>query len=449
MQIGLENLLLAGAALLVAWLFIEVSAGFVQKLFEESFGYSLFDLQLSVGLLVLLPLLTSVYPFVKYNYSAPLTSIRSIGQGRRSVRSRMAFLAMQYALTFLLIILSLFFNKQLRLMLDTPPGFRTNDILVAQLYYQPMWSARNGGDVMKFIDEQKQKQDALHAALNACPLIEKWAVGNGTIILAPTTESTYTNNKGERIMLETLVQPVEFYDLYGLQCMEGRLPIKNDFMSQDVVVNRVAMKALGYTSLEGATIREEVFKDDRINIPHMRITGVIEDYYNGHLTLGARPKVFAVASTGSIYQIAYPSGKLQELLEYLRNIERDIFGYEDFDHHLLEDELHDIYQGDRQAAAIYSIFAAIAIFVSALGLFGISLFDIRQRYREIAIRKVNGAGLKDLYLLLFRKYAWTLAGAFAVAVPLSYWLIDLYTQDFAVKTSLSVGFISFRYWSSS
>ncbi len=440
MQIGLENLLLVGAALLVAWLFIEISAGFVHRLFNYSFGYSLFDLQLSVGLLVFLPLLTSVYPFVKYNYSAPLTSIRSIGQSRHSVRSRMVFLAVQYVLTFLLIIFSLFFNKQLRLMLDTPPGFRTNDILVAQLYYQPMWSAGYGEDIMQFIDEQKQKKDALHAAINACPLIKKWAVSNETI-LAPATESDYSNNKGERIMLETLVQPVEFYDLYGIRCVDGRLPIKNDLMSRDVVVNRAAMKVLGYTSLEGATIREEAFKNDGDML--MQITGVVEDYYNGHLTLGTRPKVFAVAQLGGVYQMAYPSGKLQELLEYLRKTERDIFGYEDFDYHLLEDELHDIYKGDRQTAAIYSIFAAIAIFVSALGLFGISLFDIRQRYREIAIRKVNGAGLKDLYLLLFRKYAWTLVGAFAMAVPLSYCFIYFYTQDFAVKASLDVGIYLF------
>ena len=97
-----------------------------------------------------------------------------------------------------------------------------------------------------------------------------------------------------------------------------------------------------------------------------------------------------------------------------------------------------MYAEDYQTAMIYSIFASIAIIVSALGLFGISLFDIRQRYREIAIRKVNGASTRELYLLLFRKYTLSLMSAFAIAIPLSCFLIYKYTQDFAVKAPVSI-----------
>jgi ABC-type antimicrobial peptide transport system permease subunit len=74
--------------------------------------------------------------------------------------------------------------------------------------------------------------------------------------------------------------------------------------------------------------------------------------------------------------------------------------------------------------------------VSCLGLFGVSLFDIRQRYREIAIRKVNGAGIKDLYRLLFRKYLITLGISFGIAAPLAYYLLHQYTADFVVKASI-------------
>ena len=66
-------------------------------------------------------------------------------------------------------------------------------------------------------------------------------------------------------------------------------------------------------------------------------------------------------------------------------------------------------------------------------------FDIRQRYREIGIRKINGAGMCDLYQLLFRKYILVLAVAFIIAAPLTYYIIYLYTQDFAVKASVGIG----------
>ncbi len=83
-------------------------------------------------------------------------------------------------------------------------------------------------------------------------------------------------------------------------------------------------------------------------------------------------------------------------------------------------------------------FAGMAIIISSLGLLGISLFDIRQRYREIAIRKVNGASAKDLYRLLFRKYITVLIIAFVIAIPLAYYLINTYTQDFAVRAPVSI-----------
>ena len=98
-----------------------------------------------------------------------------------------------------------------------------------------------------------------------------------------------------------------------------------------------------------------------------------------------------------------------------------------------------MYAADRQLAVLYSAFAFMAIVVSCLGLFGISLFDIRQRYREIAIRKVHGARLSDLYRLLLRKYLLILGGAFLISIPLSGYVIHLYTLDMVVKASLNAG----------
>ena len=95
-----------------------------------------------------------------------------------------------------------------------------------------------------------------------------------------------------------------------------------------------------------------------------------------------------------------------------------------------------LYKSDQQVATIYSAFAFIAIVISCLGLLGISLFDIRQRYREIAIRKVNGAMLKDLYVLLLRRYVGMLLLAAVVAVPLAWLAIHYYTADLVVKAEV-------------
>jgi len=172
----------------------------------------------------------------------------------------------------------------------------------------------------------------------------------------------------------------------------------------------------------------------------MPVEAVVENYYTGHLTAGKKPLVFMVSpkAGGSQYQIACKNGKEKELISYLKKIRQEIFNTEEFDHHWLEEDVQALYREDRRVSTVFTLFSAISIFVSALGLFGLSLFDIRQRYREIAIRKVNGAQLRNLYSILFRKYIWVIGGATLLTAPLSYYLIDTYTKDFVVKAPVSI-----------
>ena len=171
----------------------------------------------------------------------------------------------------------------------------------------------------------------------------------------------------------------------------------------------------------------------------MPVAAVIPDYYAGHITAGKKPIIYFVSSRGSgKYYIVCSSGKEKALISYLKQVEKEVYGTEDFTYSWLKDDVKAIYNQDRQVATIYILFAFISIIISCLGLFGLSLFDIRQRYREIAIRKVNGAQLKNLYPLLCRKYMLISAGAFAVASPIAYFVIDSYTKDFVVKSPVSI-----------
>ena len=173
----------------------------------------------------------------------------------------------------------------------------------------------------------------------------------------------------------------------------------------------------------------------------MPVTAVVKDYYSGHLTEGIKPIAYLVSANNSLDRVylKVKSGHEKDIIDYLKKIEQEVYHTDDFKYSWLADDVKALYKEDRQIATIYSVFAVIAIAVSCLGLFGISLFDIRQRYREIAIRKVNGAGLKDLYRLLFKKYLLVLVASFVVATPLAYYLIHRYTADFAVKASIGIG----------
>lgn len=432
-QIWMENLLLTASALFVAWFIIEITQIPVNHLLNTTFAYTPFDGWLSLGVLLLLPLLTSVYPFIKYSFSSPIRSIQSIGWGNRSVHSRIVFLSIQYALTFLIMVCALYFNKQLDLMLNTNPGFRTKNIIEVKLAYESQ-------DFTTMTEESweqdRARNQAIRNKVKACPLAECTESAWNKII-GENYRTNYITSEGNKASLVLLRVSPSFFKMFDIDLIEGVLSENGE--KRGYVMNRAAMKALQLTSLEGASVIEENRYRSNKNVAFHPISAISEDYYNGHLSMGAYPIIYEIDEFwGESEYIAYQEGKLPDLLNYLKNVMQEFYGTETVEYTLLEDEVKAIYNEDRKIATIYNIFAMVAIVVSCLGLFGISLFDIRQRYREIAIRKVNGAGMKDLYQLLFKKYLLVLGASFVVAVPLAYYLIHQYTVDFVVKAPMGI-----------
>ena len=436
-NIWIENTLLVLSALLVSWLIIEIMSAPTEYLFDTHFSYTAFDGWLSASILLLLPVITSIYPYIKYNYTSPILSIRSIGAQSHSKHFRIFFLGAQYIITFLLVVLSLYFNRQLGMLLSTEPGFRTKNIMNVNLVYE---SKDFSSYTYERMQQRRQRVMQLDNELNACPFIELYEPSYENI-LTPTFGTNYLNNKGEKVFLNIHYATPAFFKLYDIKVIEGEIPDINKEDRRTVfVVNKAALKALGYTSINGVGVIEENQKKANANASLQPIVAVVEDYFEGHLTSGIKPTIYPVGArfSGDLYQIAYTPGKKKEVIDFLRNLEYKLYGSEDFEYTFLEDDIKAMYTQDRQTATIYSIFASIAIIISSLGLLGISLFDIRQRYREIAIRKVNGASAKDLYRLLFRKYITVLIIAFVIAIPLACYLINTYTQDFAVRAPVSI-----------
>ncbi|WP_300698205.1 ABC transporter permease [Bacteroides sp.] len=437
MQIFLENFLLIASAMFLAWVIMEIMQTPIQHLLGSELVYSPFDLIVSISLLLILPLCISGYAFKKCHKSMLAISIRSTGNDNRSIRSRMIFLFVQYVVTFILVSLSLYFSKQLFFMLNTDPGFRTEDIIQASLIYESkdysIYDEEN-------IRQRKENIAEIDRLMNSCPDIQLWTTSLYSI-LGFDYKSSYLNAEGESVQLNTCYVNSDFFKIFNIPMVEGSLPKTGPDSHQEcIVVNNAALKVLGYTTCQGATILSTLMKHYNPDAQAQPINAVSADYYDGHISIGIRPTVYMIMSGlgGDYYQIACRPGKTQAVLTFLKNIQKKVYGTEDFKYKLLKDEVADLYKIDKQIASVYVLFAFIAILIICLGLFGISLFDIRQRYREIAIRKVNGAGVRELYMLLFRKYVFVLATAFVVAIPLSSYCIYLYTQDFVMKASVGI-----------
>lgn len=449
LQLWTENILMISAALFLSWFFIELLSGYANRLLESDVSYTAFDWQLSLAIFTLLPLVTTVYPYIKYSYLPPVVSIRAIGTSRQSVTIRSIFLFIQYSITLLLIILSLYCSDYLHLLQNTPPGYRTKSILYVDLMPALNWREPTG----KENEQWWQNKEIMKQRLDECPYIEQYFSGNieRSGILSTGSMSTLINDKNEKLEIMMLWVPLDFFRLYELQLLDGTLPDKiNDYSNYLIIMNESALKAFGYTHREDAFVRGESALWVSRSIKGKFIEGgkslmpveaIIKDYYSGHLAAGKRPIVYLVfsnAESESFYQIACKPGKEQQLIEYIKKYKQEIYNTDELEYRWLEDDVKSLYRDDRRTTTVFTLFASISIFVSALGLFGLSLFDIRQRYREIAIRKVNGAQLEDLYLILFRKYIWIITGAVSLTIPVSYYLIHIYTHEFIVKAPVSI-----------
>jgi hypothetical protein len=238
-----------------------------------------------------------------------------------------------------------------------------------------------------------------------------------------------------------------WFKLFDVQLLDGRLwdnKIDNLFI-YDIIVSESTLKQFGITDWRSAGMQpyRRIWwmsgKDEEMKTnPPLRIVGVVKDFNLEHLSRQLAPVVcyFNAASRYEPLVASFAPENRQEVIELMNNLHDELVGGE-FTYSFIEDEVAAMYKDDKKVAVICTVFTGIAILISMMGLFGISLFDIRQRRKEIAIRKVNGAQIIDIVRLLTKKYFVLLGVAFAASIPVALFAIYKYLENFAYKASIS------------
>lgn len=443
-QLYIENLFLIAIALCLSWFLIEISTGFI----EIQFGMAqqkeiVFDGLLSVLFLLLLPGIAVIYPFLRYRYITPVRSLQSIYIGNKLTVVRYLYLSVQYVITFTLIVLSLFFVRQLYEMLHTETGYTTDNIIRAEFQIYDRKTPTTKEEFRASLSRRETSYSQIDQQMNASPLFTAW--GYNYLPYEYQLENSSFNFKkpmDNDYKAVALIPSTESTSrLYGFKLLEGRL--WNDSIDQEgdakLILNRKAMSLFGFKTLSKAELQtENPIWPQKSNSPY-QIIGVVEDFYCGHLSKPIGPIAYMYCKTYSdqvpIVAAIVP-GKQQEAIAFLDKLHHETMDGT-FEYAFVQDEISNLYREDRQITIIYSSFALLGILISSLGLFGLSLFDIQQRYREVALRKVNGAMMKDILPLLLRQYILILGASFVIAIPLAYWGINVYLENYAYRTDIS------------
>ena len=243
------------------------------------------------------------------------------------------------------------------------------------------------------------------------------------------------------------VYPVDdnFFDFYHIKLVAGRNFKEfagNDTIREDYILNECALKYLGWKAEDAIGKPFTLRLDDGKNnlFSGGTIVGIVKDFQMSSMKNKIKPYVFFQKSFWLFSaQIKYDSAHLSGVLDQMQTTWRKIYPDYPLEYDYVEDLYRQIYKNEMQLKNMSLALGIIGMFLSCLGLWGITGIIYEARTKEIGIRKINGAKIIQIIAWLLKDIIMIVAVALFFAIPISYYLMDQWLSNFAYKTSLTWG----------
>ena len=432
-QLYAETFLVALLTMIGVWTIVELAEPLLATYYNIKVMFQWkFDVGLTLAVIFGLPLIAS---------SIPTNSFHSLREG--------VGVGLQFFISLALLTVSIYFMRQLHVMLTADPGFRTKGLLNAVIYPPSNRGSWTQDEFYAMIERKKSQAEVVQQRLQALPYLKGIDVNEDFI------NGSFPVGLADGSSIDMLYITGGAARMFGLQLVEGVLP--DDSLSMEdyaCVANEAAIKALGIKNRETDLVQfaDRIFwtaAREKDNPPY-RIVGVVRDFNTGRQSEPVRPLILmfekwekdfrfdARQMEGRNYLLDVAEGHEDDIIRELKDLEMELFGTSELRYQWVEDQRQELYREDQRTARIFVTFSLLAIAVTCLGVLGLMMFDVRRRYREIALRKVHGARFRDIALLLSRRYLIILGLAAAVSIPVS--LIGLHrliTRYYTIHASVA------------
>ena len=437
-QLYAETFLLALFTMIGVWTVVELMEPLLATYYNiEVMGQWQFDVGLTLFIVFGLPLISSFTPLPTRE-----------GHGGESWGAA-GFLFLQYFISITLITVSIYMMRQLHLMMDGDPGYRTEGIL--HIVPKPREDYNrirkdDNGNIYIVDNSRGEKAMAVLKKLRECPYIQSIIEDPDMINAGELMEI-----EGHKLVCKEMCHNT--MEMFGLTLLEGReLNDTLDGYSYNCLLNETAVRRLGLKEWRSAKVQlpERWWtssNEDCSENPPYNVVGIVKDFHPGRLSQPQPPIIFFPTLNWDSQTMDFlpddlllsiAPGNEEDAIKYLRQMNKEVWGTEDLEYNWLSDQKDELYGEDRRTARIFVTFSLLAIAVTCLGVLGLMMFDVRRRYREIALRKVNGATFLDIALLLSRRYLIILAVAAAVSIPVSLiGLHQLITRYYTIHATIA------------
>jgi len=229
-----------------------------------------------------------------------------------------------------------------------------------------------------------------------------------------------------------------YLQLYNINLLAGRNFEAEDYnydfrKLHNVLLNQSAVRLLGFKSDNDAIGKSVMFFKTKFDI-----VGVINDFHQKSLHSIVEPMVL-LPTYGSSNPISVKVNmqNLAATITAIKNKYASFFPGNLFDYYFLDEKFNEQYANDRLFGKVFGIFSAFAIFIACLGLLGLSLFATSQRTKEIGVRKVLGASVSNIVILLSKDFIKLVFIAFLIASPVAWYIMNHWLSDFAYRINIS------------
>ncbi|MBS1660725.1 MAG: ABC transporter permease [Bacteroidetes bacterium] len=431
-QFFIESILLTSISFTISLALVELALPWFNILADKQIKipYQLPVFWLASATFTLLTgILAGSYPALYLSSFDPVKVLKgTFRTGRLASLPRQALVTLQLTVSIALVIGTITIFRQIQFAKARPLGY-TQTNLLQTAFSSPEFENKYA----LFRNELKNSGAAIEVSASASPVTSIWSTSTGFTWQA--AQNTANTTQTASIEFSTIAVTPQYGSTVGWQFTKGR-DFHEDLASDSTgfVLNEAAAKLMGLSNPVGTPIDWEAIKNR-----HFKVLGVVKDMVMESPFNTASPTIFFIYPKDGMNSLQIrlnPSLSASSALKKVEDVFKKLAPSTPFEYAFVNDEFNKKFAAEQRTGDLSWIFATLAIFISCLGLFGMASYIAEQRTKEIGVRKVLGASVLNLWILLCKDFTVLVIISLFIAFPIAYYYMHNWLASYAVRTDL-------------